>query len=147
VLSDTRSRWRVKGPAGTVLQWDAEIINDEPNELIAWQTLPGARVAHAGSVRFDARPGGGTTVRVSLQYDPPGGALAHVVTRVLGADPGRRIEEDLVRLKDALSSASEDRDGLSPASAEALGYPVEKIGQDAKSPGARDIREGSSTGR
>jgi uncharacterized membrane protein len=143
VLSDTRSRWRVKAPAGTIIEWDAEIINDVPNELIAWQTLPGARVAHAGSVRFEPRPGGGTTVRVSLQYDPPGGAVAHAVTRMFGTDPGRRIEEDLMRLKDALTRASEDRDGLQPASAEALGYRADRD----DGPSVRDIREGSSTRR
>ena len=117
-----RSHWVVKGPAGTTLEWDAEIINDKPNELIAWRTAPGARVEHAGSVRFEPQPGGGTLVRVSLQYDPPGGELAHMVTALFGADPGERIEEDLTRLKEALARAQEDRDGLQPATADALGY-------------------------
>lgn len=117
-----RSHWVVKGPAGTTLEWDAEIINDKPNELIAWRTAPGARVEHAGSVHFDPQPGGGTLVRVSLQYDPPGGELAHMVTALFGADPGERIEEDLTRLKEALGRATEDRDGMQPATADALGY-------------------------
>ena len=147
MLSDTRSRWRVKAPAGTTIEWEAEIINDKRNELIAWQTLPGARVAHAGSVRFEPRPGGGTTVRVSLQYNPPGGTLAHMVTRMFGADPGRRIEEDLERLKEALASANQDRDGLQPASAAALGIPADKVAPDTTGPNVRDFREGSSTRR
>lgn len=116
------SHWVVKGPAGTKMEWDAEIINDKPNELIAWRTGPGARVEHAGSVHFEPQQGGGTLVRVSLQYDPPGGELAHMVSALFGADPGERIEEDLTRLKEALSRAHEDRDGLQPATAEALGY-------------------------
>ena len=45
-----------------------------------------------------------------------------MVTALFGADPGERIEEDLTRLKEALSRAHEDRDGLQPATAEALGY-------------------------
>lgn len=122
VLSERRSRWRAKGPAGTTFEWEAEIINDKPNELLAWQTLPGARVAHAGSVRFEPRAGGGSIVRVSLQYDPPGGDLAHLVARLFGVDPGKRIEADLARLKEALGRAGEDRDGIQPASAETLGY-------------------------
>ena len=72
VYPDGRSHWTVKGPAGTTIEWDAEVINDKPNELIAWRTVPGARVEHAGSVRFEPQPSGGTLVRVSLQYDPPG---------------------------------------------------------------------------
>jgi uncharacterized membrane protein len=123
VLSERRSRWRVKGPAGTTFEWTAEIINDKPNELIAWETEPGARVAHAGSVHFIPRPGGGTIVRVSLQYDPPGGELTHMLTRMFGVDPSKRIDEDLERLREAFGRAGQDRDGLQSASADALGYP------------------------
>ncbi len=124
VQSDTRSHWRVKGPMGTTLEWDAEIINDKPNELIAWHT-EGARVASAGSVRFEPRPDGGTLVRVSLQYDPPGGKLAHMISKLFGEDPGVRIDKGLARLKEAMGRAHEDRDGLQPASADALGYQPE----------------------
>ena len=123
VLSPTTSHWAVKGPLGTTLEWDAEIITDRPNELIAWRTKPGAWVEHAGSVRFEPQPDGGTLVSVSLQYDPPGGELAHMVGSLFGEDPGRRIDEDLARLRDSMARAHEDRDGLQPASADALGYP------------------------
>jgi len=121
VQSDTRSHWVVKGPIGSTFEWDAEIINDKPNELIAWRA-DGSLVEHAGSVNFEARPDGSTLVRVELQYNPPGGELAHMVTALFGADPGARIEEDLGRLKEALGRAQEDRDGLQPATASALGY-------------------------
>ena len=124
VHPDGRSHWIVKGPAGTTLEWDAEVINDRPNEVIAWRTLSGARVEHAGSVRFEPQPGGGTLVGVSLQYNPPGGELAHLVSALFGADPGERIQEDLERLKDALGRAHEDRDGLQSATADTLGYPT-----------------------
>jgi len=134
VMSDHRSHWRVRGPAGTTFEWTAEIINDKPNELIAWQTEPGARVAHAGSVHFLPRPGGGTIVRVSLQYDPPGGELTHMLTRMLGADPSKRIDEDLERLREAFGRAEQDRDGLQSASADALGYPPAKPQEMSKRP-------------
>jgi uncharacterized membrane protein len=103
VLSDTRSHWRVKAPAGTTIEWDAEIINDRPPQLIAWRTLPGALVSHAGSVNFTPA-GGGTRLEVSLQYDPPGGALAHAVAALVDADAGQRIEHDLQEFKQALES-------------------------------------------
>lgn len=121
VQSDTRSHWVVKGPMGTTIEWDALVINDKPNELIAWRT-EGARVESAGSVRFEPRPDGSTLVRVSLQYNPPGGEIAHMVSALFGEDPGARIDEDLERLKEAMGRAHEDRDGLQPASAHALGY-------------------------
>jgi uncharacterized membrane protein len=122
VHSDRRSHWVVKGPMGTTFEWDAEIINDKANELIAWQTV-GSSIKSAGSVRFEPIPGGSTMVRVCLQYSPPGGELAHMLTALLGEDPGARIEEDLTRLKEALGRAHEDRDGLQDETADALGYP------------------------
>src|SRR6266404_1464270 len=121
VQSDTRSHWVVKGPMGATFEWDAEIINDKPNELIAWRT-EGARVESAGSVRFAPRPDGSTLVQVSLQYNPPGGELAHMISALFGEDPGARIDEDLGRLKEAMGRAHEDRDGLQPATVDALGY-------------------------
>lgn len=124
VQSETRSHWVVKGPMGATVEWDAKIINDKRNELIAWRT-EGARIESAGSVRFEPRPDGGTVVRVSLQYNPPGGELTHMISSLFGEDPGARIEEDLTRLKEAMGRAHEDRDGLQPASAKALGYPAE----------------------
>jgi len=119
VQQGTWSHWVVKGPMGAHFEWDAEIINDKPHELIAWRTA-GSRVEHAGSVRFEARPEGGTMVRVSLQYHPPGGEFTHVVAALFGEDPGVRIEEDLTRLKDALGHAHEDRDAQQSVSIEAL---------------------------
>jgi uncharacterized membrane protein len=121
VKSDTRSHWVVKGPLGKTIEWDADIINDVPNERIAWRAA-GARVEHAGSVRFEPRADGGTLVWVTLQYNPPGGEFTHMVTQLFGEDPGKRMEEDLERLREAFGRAHEDRDGLQPTTADALGY-------------------------
>ena len=52
-VSSHRSHWVVRGPLGTTLEWDAEIINEVENELIGWQSLPGADVDCAGSVHFE----------------------------------------------------------------------------------------------
>ncbi len=48
-----------------------------------------------------------------------------MVSTLFGEDPGARIEEDLARLKEAMGRAHQDRDGLQPASANALGYKPE----------------------
>jgi uncharacterized membrane protein len=55
-------------------------------------------------VCFESRPDGSTLVRVSLPYNRPGGALAHMISALLGEILAARIEEDLTRLKDALGA-------------------------------------------
>ena len=100
-LSSTVSRWRAKAPGGVPIEWEAEIINDQPPHLIAWRSRPGAVVAHAGSVRFTP-VGAATRVDVSLQYDPPGGVLTHAVTALMDTDAGSRVQHDLAEFKRAV---------------------------------------------
>jgi len=99
VLDARHSHWVFRGPGGVRMEWDAEIFNEIPDSLIAWRTTSGD-VDHAGSVHFEAGPGGrGTEVRVSLQYDPPGGSATHKVATLFGSDAGARIDRDLHNLK------------------------------------------------
>lgn len=105
VLDDKRSHWRVKGPAGREVEWDAEIINEHENEMIAWQSLPGADVQNAGSVRFENAPGNrGTILKVSLEFHPPGGVVGAAVAKLFGESPGQQADEDLRRLKAILEA-------------------------------------------
>jgi uncharacterized membrane protein len=99
-VEGNRSHWVVKGPGGKRIEWDAEIINEIKNELIGWRSLPGSEVANAGSVRFaDASGHRGTEVRVSLQYNPPGGAVSAFVAKLFGEEPSAQIRKDLKGLK------------------------------------------------
>lgn len=97
-----RSHWRVRGPAGQDVEWDAEITELVPNRVIAWRSLPGSTVQHAGSVRFEPCAPGRTRIHVRLSYAPPGGALGHAAASLLGADPERALDQDLVRLASLL---------------------------------------------
>jgi uncharacterized membrane protein len=112
VISDSRSHWVIKGPAGTRVEWDAELINDRRPDLIAWRSLEGAQVASAGSVRFRDTRDGRTEITVRLQYEPPAGKLGTWVSAFLGEDPARQIREDLRRLKQLFDrTASPTRSG------------------------------------
>lgn len=97
--SNTESHWVAKSPAGTS-EWDAEIINEHENHLIAWQSKPGSEIDHAGSVRFESAPAGqGTEVRVSLEYIPPAGKLGAAIAKLYGEEPELQVEDDLARFK------------------------------------------------
>jgi uncharacterized membrane protein len=104
-LDQARSHWVAKAPAGRTVEWDAEIINEVPNESIGWRTLDGADVISAGSVRFkDAGPDRGTEVLVHLQYDPPGGKIGAAIAWMLGHEPNQTIQEDLRRFKQLMET-------------------------------------------
>src|SRR5262245_4508315 len=120
-IDDRRSRWTVRGPVGSTLEWDAEIVRDVPNELIGWRSLPGSDVASAGSVHFNARRNGrATEVKVLLRYDPPGGTLGSILAAALGEDPGRQIRQDLLRLRGRLEHDGGARDAVQEASEESF---------------------------
>lgn len=100
VLDDRRSHWVAKAPAGLTIEWDAEIIEDEPGRRISWRSVEGSEVANAGSVRFEAAPAGrGTEVHVTLEYAPPGGEIGARLARFLREEPEHQIREDLRRFK------------------------------------------------
>ena len=95
-----RSHWVAKGPAGSRVEGDAEIINEIPNELIGWRSVDGSTVDNAGSVHFKQATGGrGTVVKVVMRYDPPGGRFGAMTSKLLGENPDRQVAEDLRRFK------------------------------------------------
>ncbi|MDZ4779109.1 MAG: SRPBCC family protein [Planctomycetia bacterium] len=106
-LDERHSRWKAETPHGTTLEWQAEIITDEPNRLIAWQSLPGGSLSTAGSVRFEPLgKGEQTRVTLNLKYDPPGGKLGVWVAKALGVDLLTDLNEDLRAFKQQMETPS-----------------------------------------
>jgi uncharacterized membrane protein len=93
-----RSHWKVDGPAGIPVGFDAEITELVPDQTMAWRTLPGQIVEHAGTLDFEEE-GAGTRLHCRMTYTPPGGALGHALLELLGDDPRARMDEDFIRLK------------------------------------------------
>ncbi len=98
-----RSHWVAKAPAGKHVEWDAEMTEDRPNELIAWHSVEGSDVHNAGRVEFMVAPGGrGTEVRVTIEYDPPGGKLGSKVAMIWREEPGQQAQDDLRHFKQVM---------------------------------------------
>ena len=98
-IDAVRSHWVMSGPVGARLEWDAEIINKVPNETIGWQSLPGADVASAGSVRFRPNGKGRTEVTVTMQSDPPAGRLGASLAGLVGPSATTRVRRALQEFK------------------------------------------------
>lgn len=100
--TDGRSHWVVEGPAGTRVSWEAEVTRREENRLLAWRSLPGELIGHAGMTRFESLPNGATRFHIHLAYNPPGGILGHAIASLFGKDPQHALDDDLVRFKSLL---------------------------------------------
>jgi uncharacterized membrane protein len=116
VIDDRTSHWVVTGPAGTSLEWDAEIINERENELIAWQSLPGAAVPNAGSVWFEDAPGGGTRLKVAMEVAAPAGELGVIVAGLFRESPEQQLSDDLQRFKEKMENRAAASNGTGVSS-------------------------------
>ena len=136
VLDAARSHWRAKGPGGTIIEWDAEITEDRPNELIAWRTAENADVRHRGSVRFTPAPGGrGAIIAVEMQYYLPGGEISAVLAKLFGEEPGQRIAEDLRRFQQTLETGEPVR---SEGSLEGTGWMEQRPARPPAQPAQKE---------
>jgi uncharacterized membrane protein len=101
----TRSHWVARGPGGREVEWDAEIVDDQPNHMIAWQSLPGADVENWGAIKFErALNPKETIVMVEMGYNPPGGALGALTAKLFGEAPEQSIKDDLRRFKQLMET-------------------------------------------
>jgi len=109
-VADRKSHWVASGPAGLAVEWDAEIINEIENQVLAWRSLPGSDIVTAGSVNFRAVRGGRSTqIRVSLQYAPPAGKAGALVASLFGREPSQTVREDLRHFKQRLEAGEVPR--------------------------------------
>jgi uncharacterized membrane protein len=95
---DRLTHWKIKGPLGTSVEFDAELTADEPGKQIGWNSRGGS-METSGVVTF-TEIGGQTDVHVLMQwYDPPGGAVGEAASKLF-QDPNTMLQEDLRRFKD-----------------------------------------------
>ena len=100
-LDDRTLHW-VAEIAGVKREWDAKILEQIPDQKIAWAASEGA--TNAGAVYFSATGADQTLVRLSLEYEPEGlvekaGDKLDVVAR--------QAESDLERFKGFIENRDE----------------------------------------
>jgi uncharacterized membrane protein len=116
VRDDRHSHWVARAPLGRTVEWDAEIVRDEPNKLIAWRSLDGADVDNWGTVSFGpATRGRETVVRVELEYHPPGGVIGAKVAKLFGKAPEQEVSNDVRRFKQLMETGEMARTTGQPA--------------------------------
>ncbi|WP_370617805.1 SRPBCC family protein [Mumia qirimensis] len=98
-LDDKRLHWKAD-IAGVTREWDAEIVDQTPDERVTWRAVEGTK--NAGTVSFASDDlGRSTRVTLRLDYEPEGivektGDALNIVER--------RVEGDLERFKEFIES-------------------------------------------
>jgi uncharacterized membrane protein len=97
-ITDTRTHWKTK-VAGTTREFDAEIVAQEPDQRIAWQTVQGPN--QGGLVTFQPAGADRTRVALTMEFTPEGTAekIGDATNMV-----ERRVEGDLKRFKEFIES-------------------------------------------
>ena len=104
ISDDRRSHWVVKAPAGRTVEWDSQITEDEPDRLIAWESVSGD-IKNTGRIEFsDAAPGRGTLVNATIVYDPPGGEIGKLIATLFQKEPKVQARRDLRRFKQLMET-------------------------------------------
>ena len=104
VLNETRSKWTAKGPAGTEVNWFANITEDEPGRALAWRAEEKADVPNSGRILFSETPKGNTLIEVTLTYQPPAGSIGQAVAAAFGENPEKQISDDLKNFAETIES-------------------------------------------
>lgn len=105
VLDERTSRWLIRSPLGTQIEWDSKITGETPGERISWRSVDGGGLYHAGVIRFEPATGNrGTLVSISVHFRVPGGAAGVGLVKLLGANPRSEVREDLRRFKQLLEA-------------------------------------------
>jgi uncharacterized membrane protein len=105
VIDDKRSHWRVKGPAGSDIEWDSLVVEDIPGCRIAWRADDDADVKNSGWVEFrDAPPGRGTEVHALIEYDAPGGVVGRLIAKLFQREPNTQTRRELRRFKQLMET-------------------------------------------
>ena len=104
VIDEKRSHWVVKAPAGSTVEWDAIVTEDDPGALIAWVSGDGADVPNSGRVEFRDAGQRGTVVTATIDYDPPAGIVGKVIAKLFQREPAIQSRRDLRRLKQLMET-------------------------------------------
>ena len=95
------THWRIKGPLGAKMEFDAQTTQEEENSALAWNSVDG-NVETSGQVRFQELGPERTRVEVTLNYaDPPGGKIGEIGSKIV-ANPQVMVDQDLYNFKEII---------------------------------------------
>ncbi|MGM0391579.1 MAG: SRPBCC family protein [Bacteroidota bacterium] len=116
-INSKRSHWVAEVPGGLgEIEWEAEIIWEEDNQVLAWRSLPGSEIENSGEVRFhDSGNRKSTILETTITYRPPLGTTGKMAAKLLNPAFKKVVENDLKEFKKLMESGGISKRKASPA--------------------------------
>ena len=106
VIDENKSKWKAKVPGGIGnVSWKAEILMDEPNELLSWHSLPGATIHNSGKVKF-RKNGSSTDIDVTISYHAPLGKAGEAGAKLLNPVFENMLIKDIEGFKEYVEAGN-----------------------------------------
>lgn len=103
------SVWRLRMPGGLEeIRWEAEIVKDEKNTELSWNSVEGAVIRNTGKINFSDTPGRGTRIDAMIVYGFPMGPIGERMAGLLTPAFRRRVEEDVHRYREYVEMEAAD---------------------------------------
>ncbi|MGX5687327.1 YgaP-like transmembrane domain [Arcticibacter tournemirensis] len=98
---DNLWHWKAKFAGGVpAISWNAEIVKEEENHFIGWQSIKGSVIVNTGKVEFNDAPNGqGTEVQLVFSYHLPGGGVGTGIGWLINPLVENLIREDVRNFK------------------------------------------------
>ena len=111
-----QSHWVLDLPGGLPVQFDAVETRRVDNVLLAWRSVAGAAVQHAGIMQFEPDTENSTRVHLRFSYNPPAGAIGHALAKLVGTDAKSLLDEEFARIKTAIETGRKPHDAAQQTS-------------------------------
>jgi uncharacterized membrane protein/CBS domain-containing protein len=97
--ADKQFKWEVEGIAGYPVNWETEVTEVKPNELIRWKNKGDGEIGQSGELKLESINDESTRLQIEMNYEPFGGRFGHFIAGVFHRDPKSEMDDDLMRLK------------------------------------------------
>jgi uncharacterized membrane protein len=106
MIDENLSKWKSNALGKFFpINWEAEIVKDEPGRLIGWRAVKGSMLPHVGRVGFEETADGlATKLHVILSYRPPVGGLGIGLSRILNPVFEEILKNEVNTFKHAIES-------------------------------------------
>jgi len=104
VIDQYTSEWKARIPGGLgTISWKAEILMDEPDQLISWHSMPGSTIDNSGKVKF-VDNGSSTEIEATISYHAPLGAAGEAAAKLLNPVFENMVKNDIANFKDYIEN-------------------------------------------